>query len=182
MSKRIGRRCPGERADESGARSAAGPRQRTLQRMRQLLVVGAAAGMACDQGCGDGPAVVCDPLPPPIVCRTGLSSEEIFELLSANASWLDTGQGWVAAVSLSVLTQRSGLVFSGDPLAVGATVAALNRTSSTVAFHCRPATGRTEVALTIPMTCNGLTEELGVVLDISAAPVERGPIPITPGR
>jgi len=171
------------------SRSSAGTskdsaRTRTLRHLERILlksttVAGAALGFTACGGDGGG-NIVCDPLPPPLRCEGDPTTSSFTNFVNWSAQWRDTGTEFVVDVTLNAYTYEADdeLLFSADPEATGATVSDIARTDGELTFTCTPDAGTTEVALRVPISCNGIDEQLLLRFNVDGTPTDGGTIAI----
>lgn len=161
------------------------PRDRTLRKLRELLLKGAlpgaALGMAAPEACVP---IVCDPLPPPLECTVDAGSLSIANHVTVTATWRQQMQGLAAEVKLRSAVESyedppKYLHFTGDPTFVGATrVDDVTRSDTEMTFFFQPDMDVDEVKVEVPTDCNGETTiNFVVTFDVSAAPLAGGSIP-----
>jgi hypothetical protein len=151
-------------------------RERTLRHMRRLLAKAAFAGAALE-GAGCIP-IVCDPLPPPVTCQDGVTTDELSAATWWEAHWAQ-GPGGLN-IQLQVGVYAENLTFSGAPSCEGATLESFGREDYELTVLCTPTQGATTVTISIPMKCDAGTDvTLHLTLDVSGTPAVGGTIPVT---
>lgn len=206
------------------------PVRRKVQRhlrdvLRATAATSAAFGLvACESssngGGGYGGDVVCDPLPPPLVCTDDPDSSYFRQWINWGAEWDATGGPDAVRVDLTIhLYGADGeLTFSADPEVTGASLGAVDRQQTTLSFYFTPdgaggaggagggaaaggaggsggapaggaggtsasggsggAGSSTTVGLVVPLSCNGVAEQLRLRLDARGPATPGATVPI----
>lgn len=146
------------------AKSRQEVRNRVRQHLRKALAGSMALG-ATVASAQDGPPMVCDPLPPPIIrCETG-SLQELGQRLQPYAQWQVDGAnrvlhlfvgGWRSEVKLGKPRIEGGTLLPSKPQPGGH-----------YDYAIRPAQDAKTIIATIPVPCRGANAAIRVELDLS---------------
>lgn len=150
------------------------PREKTVFRMRNLLLTGAALGLAICETSNMG--CVMDPPPPPMQCTEGLQTQNYaFQEIFWKAEWTRFLGRPAVRATLTIATQnRDIIVFNESPTVTGGRLkrAKYNRNNDfTILFV--PDKDVTSAELSIPLMCEAFESNLQLVLDVST-PAEKG--------
>ena len=154
------------------AKSKQNARNRVRQHLREALAGGMALG-ATVASAHDGPPMVCDPLPPPIIrCETG-TLQELGQRLQPYAQWQGEGDnrvlhlfvgGWRSEVKLGKPRIKGGTLLPEKP-----------QHSGQYDYAIQPARDAKTIIATIPVPCRGANAAIRVELDLRVS----GAIPVT---
>jgi hypothetical protein len=159
--------APAPRPPVEGGASPA--RERARHHLRGLLATGAVTGAAAQLAAC--PPVVCDPMPPPLTCAAAQTTEYYLGYwVGVQAHWvLHVGNTWSIAGDVSSYATGTDrrIVFTADPVLVGATLDAVDRSATNIHFACTPTAGADEVRMDVAINCNDVADMLRLRLDIS---------------
>jgi hypothetical protein len=132
--------------------------------MHQLLLTATALGAGASE---PDHAIVCDPLPPPIICA---QDGNMRRALFSSAVWTQIDANLVARVRVTYhfdgRRHAARLEFSGDPQLTGAKLARVARQPTWIEFDCLPNAGATKVAVFVPLTCDAKSACYRIELDV----------------
>lgn len=141
-------------------------RTRVLQHLREAMAGGLALGAAVVSAAQDGPPMVCDPLPPPLIrCEIG-TLDELGQRLRPHARW--QGDGAERLLHLFIGSWNSGIEFGDPAIEGGKLVPAKSRAGSVSDFAIAPAPGARRIEAAIPVPCRGPKAVLKVRMDLDA--------------
>jgi hypothetical protein len=160
------------------------PRQRAREHLKRILRSTALTGATLGLGsaCESNHPVVCDPLPPPLVCAGNPKTRDFMAgHLGSRASWRKAGDAMVVEVELALYgTPGSSdrIAFRSDPALTGAKLAAVKRGDSTLTFSAIPRRGVTRVEVVVQVDCASKPAALRLGLDVTH-PVVDGSVDIS---
>lgn len=152
-----------------------GPRGRVLTHMRKLLQASAFGGAAA-LGLGACPPMVCDPLPPPLNCALP-DAGGIIPNLSTQAQWAQGDAG--VPNGLVDISIEDGRIQLSAPQLTGATLLSTTPSSMHLRFTFAPDVGATSVVATLPASCDGGAQSVGLRMDVTGTHVVGNSIPVT---
>ena len=152
-------------------------RQRVVAQVKELMASTALASAAVSGVYAEsGHGVVCDPLPPPLVCTDPGLADRIFW----RAVWKQIGSSFQPEVTASIYRVHGDTLTFGDPSAKNAKVGSISKGPGSITFTLLPRKGASTVELTVKFQCGAVTEEVKQRLTLSGAPIPGAAIPIEP--
>ena len=156
------------------------PRHRAREHLKRILRSTALTGATLSLG--SACPVVCDPLPPPLVCAGNPKTRDFMAgHLGSRATWRKAGDAMAVEVELALYgTPGSSdrIAFRSDPTLTGAKLAAVKRGDSTLTFSAIPKRGVTSVEVVVQVDCAGKPAALRLGLD-ATHPVVDGAVDIS---
>jgi len=159
-------------------------RERARNHLRGLLATSAVTGAAAQLA--SCIPVVCDPMPPPLVCDANQTTDYyLYQFVGVQAHWV-IGAGNVYSVAVVISSYATAadkkIVFTANPVLVGATLGSVDRTETQVSFSFTPTASVSEVRFDVAINCNAVADTLRLRVDVSGPRSNNANIPVQSGE